>query len=257
MSWKGATIGAFVGFAWGGYLGAACCAYFGHQLEESLFRKKSRRMPSVEDNEAGRVFCASAAAMLAKLAKADGVVTRDEIASVERAFARLGFSPSARAYAVSVFRRAKDDNRSIYEYAQHFARVVPSLEVREFLYGLLWDVACADGRVSAAERTILLQITTSLGIASQWFRIHAAERLGERTDGPSSGDTLAEAYSLLGVSPAASDDEVRRAYREKAKKYHPDALRAQGLPDEMVGKATELMSKVNTAWGAIRKSRGL
>ena len=78
------------------------------------------------------------------------------------------------------------------------------------------------------------------------------------SDGPTAPrDTLAEAYATLGVSEGASDEDVRRAYRELAKKCHPDALRAQGFPDETVGRATERMKAVNAAWGAIKAARGL
>ena len=50
---------------------------------------------------------------------------------------------------------------------------------------------------------------------------------------------------------------MKRAYREKAKKCHPDVLRAQGLPEEMIGKANEQMARVNEAWGRIKSARGL
>ena len=51
--------------------------------------------------------------------------------------------------------------------------------------------------------------------------------------------------------------ELKRKYRELAKKNHPDALRAQGLPEEMIGKATERMSRINAAWATIREARGI
>lgn len=270
MGFKGLAIGGALGGFFGGPLGALFGAALGDFVEKGIGKDEPSRYRTSRDRTARRpsaspdslVFCASAAAMLAKVAKADGVVTREEIASVEGAFARLGFSQQARTYAIDVFRRAKDDTHTIDDYAREFARAVPSIEVREFLYELLWDIACADGHVNSAELEILRRVTTPLSIPAYWFHTMARERLGtdgadERRSGASSGDSLAEAYALLGVSPNASDDEVKRAYRAKAKKYHPDALRAQGLPDEMVSKATDMMSKVNAAWSLIEKARRL
>ena len=68
---------------------------------------------------------------------------------------------------------------------------------------------------------------------------------------------LADAYRTLGVKPSASDDEVKRAYREKAKSCHPDVLRSQGASDRKVAEATEKMAKVNAAWTAISKERNI
>ena len=68
-------------------------------------------------------------------------------------------------------------------------------------------------------------------------------------------DRLSEAYAFLGVSPDASDEAVRLAYRAKAKKYHPDSLKARGLPDDMVKKATEMMSRLNAALADVERSR--
>ncbi len=50
---------------------------------------------------------------------------------------------------------------------------------------------------------------------------------------------------------------MKKAYRALAKKYHPDTLRAQGLPDEMVGRANERMARINAAWDAVKTARGL
>jgi DnaJ like chaperone protein len=204
------------------------------------------------------VFCASVAAMLAKMAKADGHVSRTEIAGVEAAFRRLGFTPAARRYAIEVFRRAKDDHHTIYQYAQDFAAAVDSVEVRELFYEILWDVAGADGAIGPNELVILRRIPRALGIRIDWYAYFASQRLGARNGGPSaSRDPLADAYAVLGASANDSADELKRKYRELAKRNHPDALRAQGLPEEMVGKATERMSRINAAWATIREARGI
>lgn len=257
MSWKGVMIGGCLGsFILKGPLGALLGALIGNYVEKKMGGGKRVPLTGAQPNT---VFLASAAAMFAKLAKADGVVTKNEIAAVEHAFVRLRFSPQARAYAIAVFRRAKDDSHSIYEYAADFAAAVPSVEVREFLYGLLWDLACADAVISTEEMEILRNVTRSLAIRPQWFNLFAQERIRGSADAPPprEEDSLADAYRLLGVEPTADDATVRKAYREKAKKYHPDALRAQGLPDEMVSRATEMMAKVNAAWNRIEKARGL
>ena len=258
MGWKGIAVGGWIGSVLGGPLGAVIGAALGHGVEKTV--KTGLLRTPCRDRAA--VFCASAAAMLAKMAKADGRISQTEIAAVEVAFCRLGFSDEARAFAVSVFRKAKDDSHSIYEYARDFAQAVPNHEVRTLFYELLWDLACADGVVTRGEDRMLREIISHLGINASWYAIFARERLGaggesRQSAPPSQANALADAYSALGVSPSASDEDVRRAYRDMAKKYHPDTLRAQGLPEEMVGRATERMSKINAAWSEVRKARGL
>ena len=248
-----------------GLLGVVLGGILGHFVEQMVRGGTGATSRYAAQGRAARarVFCRTAAAMLAKMAKADGRVSRDEIESVERAFRRLGFSKAARDYAVEAFRRAKDDARSIYAYAADFTEVVVSREARELFYGMLWDIACADGVVSSGEDAILRSIPGYLGISPEWYSVYARERYARsssrrrRPEYAPPRDKLEEAYSILGVASGASDDEVRKAYRAKAKKYHPDTLRAQGLPDEMVGKATEQMARVNAAWSEIKSARGL
>ena len=265
MGWLGMLIGSYVGgSALGGgplfrLLGAIAGAVLGSKAEDKIRGgRRSLGGASMDSRSRSMVFCASVAAMLAKMAKADGHVSRTEIAGVEAAFRRLGFTPAARRYAIEVFRRAKDDNHTIYQYAQDFAAAVDSVDVRELFYEILWDVAGADGTIGPNELLILQRIPRSLGIRLDWYAYFASQRLGSRSGGPSaSRDPLADAYAVLGASANDSADELKRKYRELAKRNHPDALRAQGLPEEMVGKATERMSRINAAWTTIREARGI
>ncbi len=266
MGTKGLIIGGLLG-ALTGPLGAIIGAVLGSKAEEYL--KGEGSVPKRVGRKIGAdaavrrrnqmIFCASAAAMLAKLAKADGHVTADEIASVEAAFVRLGFSAEARELAIKVFRKAKDDAVTVYAYAREFAAVVQSVEVRELLYELLWDVACSDGVLAREELNILKAITADLNIRAQWFEVMASEWYGhvrgERAQEAPRKDELVEAYDILGVAATATDEEIRKAYRAKAKKYHPDVLRAQGLPEGMIEKATATMAKINAAWAKIKEAR--
>ena len=89
-------------------------------------------------------------------------------------------------------------------------------------------------------------------IREERLRARGARRAPRQRTNP-----LADAYRTLGVKPSASDDEVKRAYREKAKSCHPDVLRSQGASDRKVAEATEKMAKVNAAWTAISKERNI
>lgn len=255
MGWKGTFFGAWVGSFFGGPLGALLGAVAGNKLEHVLTDAVKETNDSSRTSHRAMAFTAASAAILAKMAKADGVVTRDEIAFVEMAFSRLGFSSVARDYAIEVFRKAKDDEHSIYEYASEFAAAVTAIELRELFYQLLWDLAEADGHISAGELEILRRIPAYLRIRAGWYETFARERLGARGHGKD--DSLEEAYELLGVSSSADSEELKRAYRELAKRHHPDMLRARGLPEELVGKATEKMSRINAAWEKIKLARGI
>ena len=59
------------------------------------------------------------------------------------------------------------------------------------------------------------------------------------------------------MSLSSNSDEVRKAYRDKAKSLHPDILRAQGLSEELMGRANEQMAKINDAWAEIKRERGM
>ena len=267
MGWRGVLFGGMVANLFGtGPLGTLIGAVTGHVIEKAFGASSASRGNgdgALTGEARATIFCVTAAALMAKMAKADGVVTKYEIAKVEESFRRLGFSPLTRRRAIEAFRRAKDDRYSIFVYAQEFARVVSSVEVRELLYEILWDVACADGEVSAAELQLLRRLPHALGIPLEWYGYYASRRLGgagrERRSGADapSRDEIAEAYVLLGARPDDDDEEVRRKYRELAKRNHPDALRAQGLPEEMAGRATERMSRINAAWETVRKARGM
>ena len=89
-------------------------------------------------------------------------------------------------------------------------------------------------------------------IREERLRARGARRAPRQCANP-----LADAYRTLGVKPSASDDEVKRAYREKAKSCHPDVLRSQGASERKVAEATEKMAKINAAWTAISKERNI
>lgn len=113
-------------------------------------------------------------------------------------------------------------------------------------------ILCSRGGLLGAFLGSLLGGWIERRIREERLRARGARRAPRQRTNP-----LADAYRTLGVKPSASDEEVKRAYREKAKSCHPDVLRSQGASERKVAEATEKMAKVNAAWTAISKERNI
>lgn len=275
MGWVGGTIGFLVGSRFGalaGILGAVIGNKIGNFVSDSInsVASESPRGKRPYANARGRassragsprereiVFLTAVGAMLAKLAKADGHIDESEIRAAEQAFERLELTPGNREICIRAFRAAKADYHTIFDYAESFAAVARGVVMRELMYDILWDVACADGEVSASERRILEMIVTQLRIRPSLFAEECHRRLNSRQSSRRGYSYEPSPYEILGCDANATDDELRRAYRAQAKKHHPDLLRAQGLPEEMVARATEQMARINNAWEEIKRARGI
>lgn len=283
MGWIGGAIGYALGSRFGALggiigavLGSGIAELIGEKAKEAETQKRMERaarerMKSRAESRHGSpmeheiVFLTAVGAMLAKLSKADGHVDATEIDAGERAFVRLGLTPDNRRICIKAFRTAKEEScHSIFDYAEAFASVVRAVAIRELMYDILWDVACADGVVSDDERRILEMVVTPLKIRASLFseqysrRVGSRRSSGARSSGRSAPPPRAPSpYDILGCSESASNDELRRAYRAQAKKHHPDLLRAQGVPEEMLKRANEQMARINAAWDEIKRSRGM
>lgn len=257
MGWIGAGVGYLLGRMVGGTIGGLIGALIGGYWTSEPSQKN---WPHTDKTnlEYQRLFLAALSALLAKMAKADGRITEAEIATATQIFRKFQLTQEQTRFCIDTFRRAKDDSHSIYEYAADLARIQNDSSVREMIYVLLWQMAATDGRLTPAEDAILKTLPRYLGIHPLYYARYAREFTGnDGSSSASSQDTLAEAYGVIGCSPSASDDELRHAYRAKVKKFHPDELQRQGLPQEMIDRANEQMARINAAYSEIKKARGI
>jgi len=241
MSIWGKILGGAAGFALGGPLGALIGAVAGHAVDKMRTAGDSE----TEDATKRIAFTIAVIALGAKMAKADGQVTRDEIDAFKRVFR---IPPEEAKNVGRVFDQARRDVRGFEPYARQVARMFANNPaVLEELLDGLFHIARADGQVSAEELAYLQQISEIFGLdSSRWERVRA----GNMGPGQSSP------YEILGVPHAATNSEIKMAYRKLVRENHPDRLIAQGMPQEFIDLANEKLATINSAYDSIEQSRG-
>ncbi len=257
MSWIGKILFGGVGMLAGGPIGMVLGGALGHlfldkKVEAAMeeMRKQPGGIPNPFTNNEKKqaAFFASVFGMLGKMAKADGVVSPQEISLVDSLMKNhLKLDQQARRLAVNIFNRAKDDPYPFSQYAQEFYRYFrnePNMCL--FLFDMLYQVAAVDGQLHPAEEQLLNEAADHLNIPHQHY-----QNFQKRTT-PNANP----AYVVLGVTQDASESEVKKAYREKVKEFHPDKIVSKGLPEEFLDFAEEKFKEVNEAYETIKKVRG-
>ena len=185
-------------------------------------------------------FTIAVIALGAKMAKADGRVTRDEVAAFREVF---HIPPAEEAHAARVFDLARQDVAGFDVYAERVARMFgPGHAALTDLMDGLFHIALADGDYHPAEDEFLGRVAEAFGLAPRAFRsLRAAHVPGAEPD----------PWEVLGVDPAVGVAGARRAWRALVRETHPDRVIARGLPEEAVRLAERRLVRVNAAWERI------
>lgn len=274
MSIWGKIIGGAAGFAVGGPLGAVVGAAAGHLFDRNKDLAEQAEQQALGRGGASRgaeafahlvgkareqarqtAFATAMIVLCAKMAKADGHVSRAEIDAFKQLFK---VPPEEMSKIGALFDQAKQTAEGFEVYAQQVAVLLADTpEVLEDLLTALVLIAQADGEIHPAEQAFLQRVAEIFRVSPQaWERIRAATGgAGGGSRGASSG--IADPYAVLGVDPTASDSDIKAAYRKLLRENHPDTVIAQGLPEEFVEVATRKMAAINAAWDDIARMRGL
>lgn len=185
-------------------------------------------------------FTIAVIALGAKMAKADGQVSRDEVAAFRAVFS----IPTAdEANAARVFNLARQDVAGFDAYARRIAAMFgPGDRVLTDVTEGLFHIALADGHYHPREDLFLREVARIFGLTDRCFRSLLARFVPDSAPDP---------YDVLDVAPDAAPDVIRRAWRRAVRESHPDGMAARGLPPEAIRLAEQRLIAVNRAWEEI------
>ena len=244
-------VGVIIGFffdrwylekGFSGKLNRSCFSRFWlnvNPLKFALSSKEARK----------NAFVQAMAGLAAKISKADGLVSQNEV----HLFKQLFNIPQKANRSISrVFNKAKE-SVSGYEYYAEQIRLIAKddLELKESVIENLFKIALVDGDIEPQEREILQNIALLIDLPLGNFRaIEEAYRPKPQNKG-----NVKDFYSVLGVFCDASDVEIKKRWRELTNMYHPDRVQARGASEAEIEMATLKMAEINNAYETIIKLR--
>lgn len=184
-------------------------------------------------------FTIAMIALSAKLAKADGRVVVSEIAAFRDVFT---VEPGQEDAVARVFDLCRQDTAGFREYARQIVRLFgPGAPILEDIMDALFHVALADGGYNDEEDAYLSAVGRIFGLSPQCMARLKARHVPDYWS----------PYCVLGVEGSAEPGEIRRKYRQLVRQNHPDVLRANGLPEEMMELANQRLADINRAYAEL------
>tara|TARA_B100000963_G_C22429527_1_gene581448 strand:- start:58 stop:789 length:732 start_codon:yes stop_codon:yes gene_type:complete len=241
MSFWKAGIGGMIGFTIGGPIGGILGAVIGSKLSD----KNQRKPDNNQKNQAA--FFTALFACFAKIAKADGRVSREEVDKVDHFIkSKFRLPKEQRAFAIEIFNHAKDDQNSFEDYARQLSSLLSSDPSSLIMfYELLFELSMADGYLDPSEEKLLLKAIKIFNLDPDLMNLNKRKF----------GADIADAYAILGVDQNMSFKEIKTAYQRKRKEFHPDSLISKGLPEELLDKAKEKFIEIQSAFEEIEKQK--
>ena len=229
---------ALLGLVIGGPIGAIIGYFLGVFIEKSQIDIRRQAEQSTQD-----AFFLALSGLAAEVIKADGVVSKAEVLFAKEFFIRE-FGPATADRMMKRLKIFVSERVPVEQICRQISEIFdPSarLLIIHFLHGL----AAADGEETLEEENLIKRIAVLLGVS-------AAEN---RSAGGMYRSDLKACYDILEVSESASDEEVKRAYKKAAVKYHPD--RVASLGPDVQKEANERFAKINAAYDQIKAARGM
>jgi DnaJ like chaperone protein len=256
--WTGKVVGGVVGMMALGPFGALLGVLLGHQLDES-----AGEPPALPAEAIGEQFFRIAFRVMGHLAKSDGRVSEREIAAARAVMSEFHLDPAQVRAAIECFTAGKDPR---FDLDADLALLRQACAGRPDLLHIFLEIqvraAIAGNDLGGPVSALLVRVASQLGITRiELAHIEAALRIRRgsfaREATRDATQQLGEAYRVLEMPAAASNEDVVKAYRRQLSRHHPDKLKANGLPDSMIEHAKQRTQQIIEAYELIREQRGL
>ena len=237
MSIWGSLIGGMIGFSLGGPFGMLLGSLLGGKISRSRTNQGFRASAQSQ-----RIFALSLIVLSAKLSKADGQVSREELIAVKD---KLKIPENEIDEVGKIFNRAKDESTGYEPYAKQIAQFYQgNINILEEVINILFYIAESDGKVSSAELDMIENIAKIFGLTQVQFNSIKESRKGSDKLNP---------YVVLESKPDDDLQSIRKNYLRLSKENHPDLLLSKGVPQEVIDESKNKMRAINSAWDQIQK----
>ncbi len=263
--WTGKAVGAGLGFLGGGPFGLIVGAIAGHLFDRVIEKSRQGERGSLAQEHISALF-----RIMGHLAKADGRISEAEIEAAGKIMDGLSLNGERRQMAIALFGQGKQADYRLKPDVDRLEATLPVAQQEGFIE-LLLQVAYADGKLQREEKKILRALTDAFDIPPYrffWLKQRVKGEKGWSGQAPKTEKArkqkvrmpiisrdLRRAYSVLGLQPEATDDELKKAYRRLMSEYHPDKLQARRASEAEMKSAKEKAQQIQNAYNLIRKQR--
>ncbi len=237
MSIWGSLIGGMIGLSLGGPFGMLLGSLIGGKISRTRSRARIGSFAQPQ-----QIFALSLIVLSAKLSKADGQVSREELVAVKD---KLKIPENEIDQVGKIFNKAKEESEGYEPYAQQIAQIYKgNLNVLEEVINILFYIAEADGNISGEESRMIEHIGQIFGLDKS--------QINSIKESRKSSDKL-NPYIVLESNPNDDLQIIRKKYLKLSKEHHPDLLLNKGVPKEVIEESKKKMRAINSAWNQVQK----